>query len=138
MLAAKFGSDRGQRLGLRDLRDFGRGAARARVEAMLRITIYDSAREFRLRLEGRLAGPWVREVEMCWQTALSVVGGRAVVVDLRDVDFVDDAGERLLAAMHQRGTQFLAARPMTAHLIREITGAPEGIGEPAATHSRKA
>jgi ABC-type transporter Mla MlaB component len=104
---------------------------------MLRITIHDSPSEFRLHLEGRLAGPWVREVELCWQTAQSTVANRAVTVDLRDVDFVDAAGERLLAAMHQQGAKLLTASPLTAHLVREITGEPEETSVPAASPRRK-
>lgn len=89
---------------------------------MLRITIHDAASEFRLRLEGNLAGPWVRELELCWQTGQSIVGNRPVVIDLRDVDFVSDEGERLLRAMHRRGVTFLAATPLLSHLVAEITG----------------
>jgi anti-anti-sigma regulatory factor len=95
---------------------------------MLRITIHDSPSEFRLQLEGRLAGPWVREVELCWQTAQSTVRNRMVIVDLRDVDFVDSAGERLLAALHQQGAKLLAAGPMTKHLVAEIAGELEWSG----------
>lgn len=91
---------------------------------MLRITLHDNSTGFRLRLEGRLAGPWVREVELCWQTAEPVIRNRALIVDLRDVDFVDAAGEQLLAAMHQHGAEFLAASAMTKHLVRQITGEP--------------
>lgn len=87
---------------------------------MLRITIHDSPGEFRLRLEGRLAGPWVRELELCWQTARSTLHHRAVTVDLRDVDFVDHAGERLLADLHQHGAKFLAGSAMTKHLVWEL------------------
>lgn len=98
---------------------------------MLRVTIHDSASEFRLHLEGRLAGPWVREVELCWQTALSTVRDRAVIVDLREIDFVDAAGEQLLATMHQRGAKLVAACPFMKHLISEISGAPEEALQPA-------
>ena len=54
---------------------------------MLKITLHDSAGEFRLNLEGRLAGPWVRELELCWLTASSTTGGRRTVVDLADGEF---------------------------------------------------
>lgn len=92
---------------------------------MLRVTIHDSASEFRLHLEGRLAGPWVREVELCWQTAQSIIRNRTVTIDLRGVDFVDCAGERLLGAMHERGATFLATGPMTWNLVSKITGRQE-------------
>lgn len=96
---------------------------------MLRITISDRPSELGLRLEGRLAGPWVREVERCWQEVQAAARNRAVIVDLRDIDFVDAAGERLLAAMYQHGAKFLAASPMTKHLVAEITGEPEETAE---------
>lgn len=101
------------------------------VKFVLRVTLHDSPSEVRLHLEGRLAGPWVLELELCWQAVQSSgCGSKAVTVDLRDVDFVDSAGERLLAAMHGRGAKFLAAGPLTRHLVREITGEPEETAEP--------
>jgi ABC-type transporter Mla MlaB component len=92
---------------------------------MLRITIHDSPSEFRLHLEGRLAGPWVREVEQCWQTARSDIRDQTLTVDLRDVNFVSSAGEQLLATMHRHGAKFLAASPMMKSLLAGITGEPE-------------
>lgn len=92
---------------------------------MLRVTIHDSSNEFRLHLEGSLAGPWVREVELCWLTAQSITRNRTVTIDLRGVDFVDSAGEQLLAAMHDHGATLLATGPMTQNLVWKITGKSE-------------
>jgi anti-anti-sigma regulatory factor len=92
---------------------------------MLRVTVHDSIGELLLRLEGRLAGPWVREVELCWQTAQSIIRNRTVTIDLRDVDFVDSAGEQVLATMHKHGARLLGTGPMTKSLISKITGEPE-------------
>lgn len=92
---------------------------------MLRVNVQHGPTEVRLHLEGRLAGPWVWEVERCWRSAQPAIGGRAVTVDLRGIDFVDSAGEALLAIMHRDGARLLATSPMMAHLIREIVGAPE-------------
>ena len=88
---------------------------------MLRVTIQEDAAEVRLRLEGRLAGPWVREAEMCWKGAQSALKGRSVLVDLRSVDFVDSVGEQLLASMYQSGAGLLANGAMMNHLVLEIT-----------------
>ena len=99
---------------------------------MLRVTICDSSSELRLRLEGRLSGPWVREAEMCWERSVSMAGSRAVIVDLRSVDFVDPAGECLLACMHRHGAQLLARGAMMHHLVLEIAGCSEETAEPAA------
>ena len=72
---------------------------------MLKITLHDSAGEFRLKLEGRLSGLWVHELEQCWKTASSTTHGRKTVVDLGEVDFVDPAGESLLAAHARPGSR---------------------------------
>ena len=36
---------------------------------MLRITIHDDPGSLTFQLEGKLAGPWVAELEDCWQKA---------------------------------------------------------------------
>jgi anti-anti-sigma regulatory factor len=87
---------------------------------MLKITIHDSANELRFRLEGRLCGPWVRELRQCWQTAASTTGGRRTVLDLGEVDFVDPEGQSLMADMCQRGVRLLAITPLIRSLIEEI------------------
>jgi hypothetical protein len=89
--------------------------------AMLKITILDSAAELRFRLEGKLSGPWVTELRQCWQTAASTTaGGRGTVADLREVDFVDPAGQQLLLDMHRAGVRLQAATPLIRTLCDEI------------------
>jgi hypothetical protein len=83
---------------------------------MLKITLHDTAAEFRLRLEGKLAGLWVRELGQCWETGASTTVGRKTVLDLREVDFVDEEGQALLCRMNHAGVKFLTATP----LIRDI------------------
>jgi len=90
---------------------------------MLKITILDSAEELRLRLEGRLSGPWVAELRQCWQTAASTTQNRAAVLDLREVDFVDSDGQTLLEEMHRQGARLEASCPLIQHLVEEIAGA---------------
>lgn len=97
---------------------------------MLKITIHTDAGELRLRLEGRLAGPWVAELRQCWQAA----SDGATVIDLREVDFVDCDGQALLAEMHRQGARLEASCPLIQHMLEEIAapgcatveGAPPG------------
>jgi ABC-type transporter Mla MlaB component len=91
---------------------------------MLKITLHDSSRELRFKLEGKLNGPWVRELQQCWQTAASTTVGRSTVLDLGDVDFVDPAGQSLLAEMHRDGVRLLARTPLIQSLVEEVCGAP--------------
>ena len=69
---------------------------------MLRITTNDHPRVLTLRLEGRLEGPWVLELEHCWRHALNGGNTPTVRVDLSDVTYIDAAGKARLAEMHKR------------------------------------
>jgi anti-anti-sigma regulatory factor len=90
---------------------------------MLKITLHDSAGEFRLKLEGRLAGAWVRELELCWRTASSTTNGRRTVVDLADVDFVDPSGEETLGKMHAEGVELIGDTPLICAMLDQVCSA---------------
>jgi ABC-type transporter Mla MlaB component len=54
-----------------------------------------------LRLEGRLVGPWVDELERACVEALAKAS--SVGLDLADVSFIDRAGVALLQRLGERG-----------------------------------
>lgn len=89
---------------------------------MLKITLLDSAIELRFRLEGRLSGAWVPELRQCWKTASSTTEGRRIVLDLREVDFIDPEGQELVTQMSHGGVNLLANTPLIQSLIDEIPG----------------
>lgn len=91
---------------------------------MLRITIYHAPQALTFRLEGRLAGPWVRELEGCWRSALAGQPKEACRVDLTEVTSVDAAGRDCLAALHRQGAEFVAADCLMNAVVAEITGVP--------------
>ena len=87
---------------------------------MLRITVHRDGGQCRLELSGRLCGPWVGETETVWRSA--ACSGEEIEVDMREVSSVDDAGCKLLAAMHEAGARFVAQGFAMTVLIEEITG----------------
>jgi anti-anti-sigma regulatory factor len=89
---------------------------------MLRITVDDDARVLTLRLEGRLEGPWVRELERCWRSLLGAVNQPTISVDLRGVTYIGASGQAQLADMHEQGAQFIADDCMTKAVVEEIVG----------------
>ena len=91
---------------------------------MLRITIHDAPPTLTFRLEGRLAGPWVGELEECWRGALAGRREPILRVDLTEVTSIDAAGQACLAAMHRRGAEFVAADCLMKAIVAEITRAP--------------
>ena len=90
---------------------------------MLRITVLDNSGPLTFRLEGRLAGPWVRELENCWQSML-VSQRKPVLFDLTGVTFVDSAGKAFLAARHAQGAELVASGCLMRAVVAEITAAP--------------
>ncbi len=91
---------------------------------MLRITVHDSPRVLTFQLEGDVAGPWVRELDDCWKSALACKREAVIQVDLKGVTFVDAAGKACLAALHRQGAAFVAADCMTKAIVAEIVEAP--------------
>ena len=91
---------------------------------MLRITVHDEPGALTFQLEGRLAGPWVRVLEECWQSSLASHRRPMRCVDLTGVTFIDAAGQACLAAMHRQGAVFIAADPLTKGIVAEITQGP--------------
>jgi anti-anti-sigma regulatory factor len=90
---------------------------------MLRITSEENNQTVRLKLEGKLQGIWVSEMERYWHSTTSD-RNKALIVDLTDVEYVDIAGRYLLALMHAHGAGFIADTPMMTELVAEISAQP--------------
>jgi len=87
---------------------------------MLRVAYSDTADGQRWTLCGRLAGPWVDELRSLW-TLVRKRGPRArALVDLKEVTFIDESGQRLLAEMELSGAEFVAAGVENKHLIATL------------------
>ncbi len=90
---------------------------------MLRITVQDSGAAVTFKLEGKLTGPWVRELEQSWSAAAAAAPGRPVIVDLADVSFIDCPGRDLLARVHQSGGRLIAHNCMNQAIVDRIAAA---------------
>ncbi len=87
---------------------------------MLKITQHRDVQSLSFLLEGRLAGPWVKELEMCWRQ-IATNPESHVVVDLTGVTFVDAEGKALLTRMWKQGAELRAAGCLTRCIVDEIT-----------------
>ncbi len=85
---------------------------------MLKITAQTDATGTVFELEGKLAGPWVQELESVWRKAASF--DRPVRVLLCAVTFIDDKGRDLLVEMYQHGTELVAEGCMNRAIVEEI------------------
>jgi hypothetical protein len=91
---------------------------------MLRMTVHDNPGSLTLQLEGRLAGPWVEELELFWRGTLASQRRRALHVDLTGLTGIDAAGKAFLAAVYCQGADFVATDCWTKAIVAEIVEAP--------------
>ncbi len=87
---------------------------------MLKITIHTTDSGTRIGLEGRLAGPWLTELNRCWQD-LKARRSPPFVVDLTGVTFIDGQGKALLAGMWRERAELHATGCCTKSIVEEIT-----------------
>lgn len=95
---------------------------------MFRACFCDAAGTQRWSLHGRLTGPWVDELRSCWKRAREQAPQARAIVDLKEVTFIDQAGERLLAEMRGAGAKLIAIGVANRHLLATLDnhmGAPE-------------
>lgn len=88
---------------------------------MLKISVKEDSSSVALDVEGRLAGPWVAELEECWKREEARTAGKPCSVRLCAVSFIDDAGKQLLSRMHERGTILQGNGCMVRAIVAGIT-----------------
>jgi hypothetical protein len=102
---------------------------------MLRIHVEKGPRRVRIRLEGKLVGPWVKELERCWQCALSRVPSSAVTVELEELTFIDSEAQTLLTAICRSGAQLRARGALCRFVVERIQLAVLVVKNTVATES---
>lgn len=90
-------------------------------DLMVRITTQATDDELVLKLEGCLAGAWVRELDICWRDAVERLNGRRMRVDLTGVCHADAAGRALMALMYRAGARFVTSGCVMPEVVREIS-----------------
>jgi len=94
---------------------------------LLRITVEDSGAEVRLMLEGRLEQSLVPELERALMERHVIGAEQRLILDLRGLTGMDQAGESTLQKLYQRGAQLSCADLMNEYLVERIT---LGAGNP--------
>lgn len=84
---------------------------------MFRACYSDTTNAQRWTLHGRLGGPWVEELRSCWKQARERAPLARAIVDLKEVTFIDQAGEKLLAEMRGEGAELIAAGVEQQYLV---------------------
>jgi hypothetical protein len=93
---------------------------------MLRVTIEKKQEQAAIKLEGKLAGPWVDELEREWSSISNDHPGNNIGVDIRGLMFIDAGGRKLLKRMCAEGATF-TAKGLVKETVEEIRRECEDI-----------
>lgn len=87
---------------------------------VLRISVQEMPTARTIKLEGRIAGPWVAELKRVWPSLASDLDSKKLALDLREVTFADASGRQLLSEIYRvTRASFLADTPMTKFFAEE-------------------
>jgi hypothetical protein len=87
---------------------------------MLKITIWGTAGITVFELEGKLTGPWVKELERSWRNAESTQQIYPLQVDLSSVTFIDQEGKDLLRKMYLEGAKLVTTGCLNKCIVEGI------------------
>ncbi|HEV2352135.1 MAG TPA: hypothetical protein VG028_20065 [Terriglobia bacterium] len=87
---------------------------------MMRITIENTSKISTLKLEGKLSGPWVDELERTWYKVTVDTPGADVLLDICGLTFVDPEGRKQLAWMYKQGARFKTSGCLGKGIVEEI------------------
>lgn len=88
---------------------------------MLKISIIESPRQFRMVLEGKLIAPWTSELRSECAKILQELQGRELVVDMNDLLTISQEGESVLLALMNEGVKFRGNGLFTKHVVKQLT-----------------
>lgn len=100
---------------------------------MLKITVEESERAETIKLEGKITGPWVEELNRAWHALTPSLGHKQLELDMRGVGFVDAKGRQLLREIYQQtNAYFLADSPLMRYFADEAMRQSPKDGEEGA------
>jgi ABC-type transporter Mla MlaB component len=90
--------------------------------APMEMYLHDSTETFKFALHGELTADAVQSLEQAWITAMSILDGKEVLVDVSAVTAADAEGIQLLRRMTASGARMRAALPAHSEEILRSLG----------------
>jgi hypothetical protein len=90
-------------------------------EAMLKISLIDSARQRRLIVEGKLIAPWAGELRSACEGARADLCGRELLIELKHVTTISQEGENVILELINGGIKFRCRGVFTKHVVKQLT-----------------
>ncbi|HEX3376941.1 MAG TPA: hypothetical protein VHS29_08780 [Candidatus Acidoferrales bacterium] len=84
------------------------------------MTIQKESRDATIKIEGKIAGANVAELDRAWREMASGLGEKKLSVDLCGVTFMDGNGNHLLAEIYGKtGAEFIADTPLSKYFAQQ-------------------
>ena len=96
---------------------------------MLRICTVTTQAGTLIKVEGKLAGPLVLELERTWHDVGSGDSAASIIADLCGVTFIDGKGKGVLRRMCDEGVSFRSCGPDITATIDEIKQCSEAASK---------
>jgi hypothetical protein len=87
---------------------------------MLKISIIDSLTHRRLVLEGKLVEPWADELRPAWERAKAELKDRELVVDVKNLIVISQAGENVLLELMREGVKIRGYGVFTRQILKQL------------------
>ena len=88
---------------------------------MLGITLEKTRTGPTMKLEGRLVGPWVTELQQFWEIIRGSEEHGNFRVNVKGVTSIDKRGKVLFRQIHQQGGIFIDSGCWTNAIVEEVT-----------------
>jgi hypothetical protein len=90
------------------------------IEHMIKISTFDGRTQRRLVLEGKLVAPWTDELRPACEKARADIGDRELVVEVKNLMCISQAGENALLDLMNEGVKFRGCGVFTKHMLKQL------------------
>ena len=87
---------------------------------MLKISIVNSTNQRRLIVEGKLVGPWAKELRSACEVSRAVLDGHELVVVIKHLTAISQEGENVLLELMKEGVKFRCCGVFTKQILKQI------------------
>jgi hypothetical protein len=87
---------------------------------MFKISIVDTPSQRKLRVEGKLTGPWVAELRTACKNASRDLNGRKLVINLNSLTVFSREGEDAIFDLMKQGAKFSCGGVLTKHVVKRL------------------
>jgi ABC-type transporter Mla MlaB component len=87
---------------------------------MLKISIVDTASRRRLVVEGKLTHAWASELTRVWRQATADLNARVLVIDVKCLTAIDEAGESVLLELMKQGARFRSSGVFAKQVLKRL------------------